>query len=281
MPDQEQAYLDYRVRWRSGESRPGRHKARQAGAGGDFRAYRPFWQVPDASRIDVRRSILQAATDPGGGIMVRQMEQRSAIDLVLAVDVSRSMTGMSGLASLARAAGRSALRAGDGFGLLAFDAAMRDSLCLPPTRTRGAVRLAAEGLERFVPIGRGAGGILDLAAHLPARRCLVILASDFLMDLDLLGRALAALWRHDVAPVVLHPPSVDAMPHWGLLRVRDAESSATRLLLMRPALRRRWRAAEVARRRALDALFATHCREALHVTGGIDIGRLSEHLMGG
>ena len=281
MPDQEQVYLDYRVRWRSGESRPGRHKARQAGAGGDFRAYRPFWQVPDASRIDVRRSILQAAMDPGGGIMVRQMEQRSAIDLVLAVDVSRSMAGLSGLGTLARAAGRSALRAGDGFGVLAFDTTLQDSLCLPPTRTRGAVRLAADALERFVPEGRGAGGILELATHLPARRCLVILASDFLMPLDLLARALSALWRHDVAPVVFDPPSVDRLPRWGLLRVRDAENGATRLLVMRPALRRRWRAAEVKRRVALDALFATHCREALHVTGAIDIGRLSEHLMGG
>ena len=287
------AYLDYRVAWRAGQSRPGKHAARQVGAGGDFRGCLPFWRLPDARRIDIRRTI----ADPFGQVMVRQTEQRSSITVVLAADVSRSMRPAPGrscledIATLAQAAARSALRAGDAFGVLAFDRVVRTDLSLAPTRARSAAQANAAALRRLRPTAGGAEGIEALALRLPPTRCLVLLASDFLMPLDQVSRAMAALARHDVAPVVL---SVDnaatqpqtslpqaGLPQAGLVRLQDAETGRTRLLLVRPGLRRRWLQAEDSRRRSLDALFASFGRTAFHARGPIDIAALSEHLVGG
>jgi uncharacterized protein (DUF58 family) len=277
---EEAEFLDFRVRWRAGGERPGKHAARQAGAGGDFRAYRPFWQLPDAQRIDVRRSI----TDPFGDVLVRQMEQRSSITVVLAADVSRSMapaadrSSLAAVSSIGQAACRSALRAGDAFMFLAFDRAVRAELSVPATRRRAAAREIAEALRNFVPDGRGAHGMLGLADYLPARRCLLLLASDFLMELDLLDRALASLAHHDIAPILLQAQDPADLPTAGLLRVSDAETGATQLLLMRPALHRRWREQAASRRADLEKLFRKHGRSPFATRLPIDIGALSRHL---
>ncbi len=313
MPPEDAPYLDYHVSWRSGGSRPGRHGSRQGGGGGNFREYRPFWQVPDARQIDIKRSAL----DPFGELIVRQNEQRSSINVILAIDLSRSMqpvperSGLRYIARLAEAAARAALRAGDGFGVVGFDRVLRDDVWLPPTRSRAAARqmvsyLAGQSSERkksarewshMIDGGSGADdsspaaftslcanavgaeGILDLPTRLPNRRCLVLLASDFLMPVALIERALTALARHDVAPIVLDIDNVGALPAAGLLRLADAESGRTRLVLMRPALRRRWQDAAAARRRQLDLLFARFGRPAFHASGGLDVEALSNHLV--
>ncbi len=265
-------FLDYRVRWRAGESRPGKHAASNAGIGGDFRAVRPFWQVPDAQRIDIRRSLM----DPAGTIMVRQTDQRSSITLVLAVDVSRSMAP-AGVAPLAEAAARSAARAGDAFGLICFDESVRGDIGVRGTRQRAVAAAAGAALSAFEPVGRSAEGLRDVAAHLPAKRCLVLLVSDFLMPLATIDAALGALARHAVTPVVVARVPAD-IPALGLCRMRDAETGRTRLLLMRPALRRRWQAAAAARRGALDKLFARHGRSPFRTECQVDIAALSRHL---
>lgn len=274
-------WLSYRVRWRAGDVRPGRHAARQSGLGGNFRAYRPFWQLPDARRIDVRRTI----ADPFGETMVRQMENRSSIAVVIAGDVSRSMQAgenascLHALATLAQAASRSALRSGDAFGFVGFDEQIRPDLHAAPSRARGAASAVVDRLRALQPTGRGASGLAQLASALPDRRSLVILASDFLMPPDLLETALPLLARHDLAPVVLHDAREDAEPPDGILRLRDAETGGTRLVFMRPALRKRWREARMARRAALDRLFLRYCRPAFHVTGALDVAALGEHLL--
>ena len=279
-------YLDYHVRWRPGGARPGRHAAGQGGSGGDFVQYRPFWQLPDARRIDIKRSAL----DPSGEVIVRQTRQRGVINIVLATDLSRSMQpapdrpGLGCVAMLAEAAARSALRAGDAFGLVGFDGDLRDDVWLPPTRSRGAARHAISQLARLPPKRPGAAGIARLAERLPPGRCLVLLVSDFLMPPGLVERALTALARHDVAPVMLELDPPEMLPPLGLLRLADAETGRTRLVLMRPALRRRWLAAAAARRRQLDLLFLRHCRPAFHARastpGGMDLQALSDHLAG-
>lgn len=281
MLDVDPPYLDYRVRWRTGDSRPGKHAARQAGAGGNFRAYRPFRELPDVRQIDVRRSI----ADPAGEIIVRQMEQRSSLIVVLAADVSRSMTAapggshMESVARLAQAAARSAVRAADSFGFLAFDERIIEALCLSPTRRRGAAAALPDALLGFRANGRNATGILELAARLPTRRCLVLLASDFLMPLTMLEAALSALMRHDVAPIMFRGHDEVARPSTGLLRVRDAETGATRLIFLRPKLTRRWRETADARRLALHALFENYGRTPFYTEGAINIAALSQHLL--
>jgi uncharacterized protein (DUF58 family) len=280
---EEPAYLDYRVRGRAANPRPGKHAARHAGQGGDFRAFRPFWQLPDARQIDIRRSI----TDPFADVLVRQTRQRSSVTLIVAADVSRSMqpapdrSSIGAITAIADAACRSALRAGDAFGLLAFDQAVRKDLAQPPTRQRGAAWHAVSRLAAFTPDGRGADGITQLAAHLPGKPCLVLLVSDFLMPPASIDAALLALARHTVVPIILRNWCPDALPRAGLLRLADAETGRARLLLLRPALRRRWQAESAAWRGMLDRLFLRHGRRPFHATGAIDLAALSRHLMDG
>ncbi len=274
-------YLDYHVRWRADAALPGRHAARQGGGGGGFRQFRPFWQLPNARQIDVKRSAL----NPFGEVIVRQTEQRTSINVVLAADLSRSLqpapsrVGLRCTALLAEAAARSALRAGDGFGVVGFDAKLRDDVWLPPTRSPAAARQMASHLAGLRQGGTDADGIAQLTERLPARRCLVLLVSDFLMPMGLIERALTALARHDVAPVVLEIDAAATLPQAGLLRLADAETGQTRLVLMRPTLRRRWQAAEADRRRRLDLLFLRFCRPAFHASGGLDVQALSDHLV--
>ena len=281
MQPEDAPYLDYHVSWRSGGSRPGRHGSRQGGGGGNFREYRPFWQLTDARQIDIKRSAL----DPFGEVIVRQTEQRSSINVVLAADLSRSMqpaparSAIQWVARVAEAAARSASRAGDGFGIVGFDRALRDDVWLPPTHSRAAARQMVTHLASLKPGGIGAEGIADLAARLPGRRCLVLLVSDFLMPAGLIEHALTSLARHDVAPIVLEMDSVGALPAVGLLRLADAESGQMRLVLMRPGLRRRWLNAAAARRRQLDHLFLRFGRPAFYASGGLDVEALSNHLV--
>jgi uncharacterized protein (DUF58 family) len=276
---EDDAFLDYRARWHARDARPGKHPARQSGRDGDFRAYRPFWQLPDAQRIDVRRSIM----DPWSGVVVRQMAQRSAITLMLVVDVSRSMTPGNGrshlpcVARLVEAAARSAVRAGDAVGILAFEDALRDDLCVAPTRRRNVLMDFAARLPGIAACG-GSAGLEATRGHLPAQRCLVLLVSDFLMPLQRIEAVLVAMARHDVALVVLD--GAQAVPGMGLLRLQDAETGAARLLFIRPALQRRWRSEIAARRERLDLLFEQYGRKAFHSAGGLDIAGLSRHLAG-
>ena len=274
-------YLNYRVRWRAGDVRPGRHSARHSGAGGDFRTHLPFWQLPDARRIDVRRSIV----DPFENLVVRQMENRSAIGVVLAADLSHSMqpdasgSKMRALADLAQSASRSALRAGDAFGFVGFADDIRAHFA--PSRSRGRAAELVSHLRGSNPDGRNASAILQLAESLPERRCLVLLVSDFLMPLPMLDEALGRLARHDVASVVLHDTREAEPPRAGLLRVRDAETGRARLLLMRPKLRRRWDTMRTERRAELDRIFLRHGRPAYHAEGRLDVAALGEHLLSG
>ncbi len=273
-------FLDYAVRWRTGDARPGKHAARALGAGGNFRGLKPFWQVPDARHIDVRRSI----TDPFDTIIVRQTENRGSIALVLAADLSASMRAAAGishldtLATLTQAASRAAHRAGDNFGFIGFDETIRQDFLLPPTRARGPAAHIAQRLPTARATGRGADAIADLTWHLPERRCLLLLISDFLLPLQLLDTALRRLARHDIAPVVLHGPDPASMPRSGLLRLRDAEDARTRLVLMRPSVHKRWMQSRVSWRTALDGVFARHGRPAFHVHGALDIAALGMHL---
>jgi uncharacterized protein (DUF58 family) len=276
-------YLDYHVRWRSGESRPGKHAARQAGTGGSFHAYRPFWQLPDARNIDVRRSI----TDPAGEVVVRHMNQRSSILVVVAADVSRSMMSPAAgshtdsVIRLAQASARSATRGGDAFGFLAFDERIIDTLSVLPTHSRSSGATFQSALGAFQPRGRNSAGMLDIAAWLPPRRCLLLLASDFLMPLDIIDKALATLARHDVAPVVFGGQDAPLPAGVGLLRMRDVETGASRLMLLRPALHRRWRLAAETRRRALHAVFERYGRTPFYAGAALNIAHLSQHLLAG
>lgn len=273
--------IAYRPRGRFPHGYIGAHPSAAPGGTGVFRDAVPFARCPDARRIDIRATI----RDPFGETYVRRFEQRMAIDLYALVDLSGSMRYRGTVPRLALASqlcatlAYSATRIGDRFGLIGFDGAARRDTMLPATRVRGAAIAAAEHVAAAPCFGASARGILDAAALIGAQRKLVVVISDFRLPSSLLKEMFDALAAHDVAPIMLADSQEEALPKWGLSEIADLEDGRRRLVVMRPALRRRWREQEAARRAALSRLSMRHGRELFVVTDRIDAPRLTRHLM--
>ncbi|MCK0197954.1 hypothetical protein MWN34_13655 [Ancylobacter sp. 6x-1] len=274
--------LAYALRWRPRGIRPGAHAGGGEGGEGAFRRHVELTRSPDPRRLDVLASL----RDPFGTLHVRQYAPRRAIAVAALVDLSASMR-FGGLVAgpvteLCTLLAASAQAIGDSFALHGAGAAPREDVDLPAGRRRGIETEVRSRLARAEPDGAGSAGLVAAAERLPARRGMVFLISDFLMPADEIGRLLDALWRHDVIPVVLHDSAAERdLPRWGLVQLADLETGARRLVVMRPALRARWRAAARARRAALDALFAAHGARAFHLVDRLDADALARHLLEG
>jgi hypothetical protein len=81
-----------------------------------------------------------------------------------------------------------------------------------------------------------------------------------------------------VVPVVLWDrQECEQLPRYGLLRVVDAETQRSRLLLMRPALKRRIQQAFEARLAQLHTSCARFGRLPLVLDDGFDADRMSQY----
>ncbi|HEY8063207.1 MAG TPA: DUF58 domain-containing protein [Methylosinus sp.] len=275
--------IAYRPRGRVSNGSVGAHGGVDVGGIGVFRDHARFIQYPDARRIDIRATM----RDPTGETHVRRFEQRNSIDVYALVDLSASM-GFQGaarrldlVADLCAALGYSATRVGDRFGLLACDATLRNDLLLPATRARGAARGAAERLRASTPRGASAQGLTEAAGSIAGRRKLVLLISDFRWPARFTAHLFGLLAQHDLAPILLVDSAEERdLPHFGLVELDDLESGARRLVLMRPALRRRWLAREAERRDALRRLALAHGRPPFVIRDAFDADALSRHLLG-
>ncbi|MGJ0504287.1 MAG: DUF58 domain-containing protein [Methylocystis sp.] len=270
----------YRPRGRFAANHVGAHTSSEVGGFGVFRDQAPFMRYPDARRIDVRATL----RDPFGATFVRRFEQRAAVDVYALVDLSASM-GFVGAVSrfqvardLCAAFAYSATRIGDRFGLFACNEALIGRATFFATRSRRAALAGVEKLGNETPCGSSAEGVLAAAATLGATRKLVVLISDFRWPERLIAQAFDALSLHDVAPLVLIDSLEATPPKWGALELRDSESGRRQLLLMRPALQRRWMEAEHARRRNLVRLSARRIRAPIFIQDSFDPDDLSIRL---
>jgi hypothetical protein len=276
------AEFHYRARLQASSFVPGAHPGHVVGGGIDVAAVVPLHRARDPRRLDLRAGL----RDPWGGWWAREFHQRSQLAVVLLADVTASMAAPGRgdkhavVGDLARSLCRSAQRAGDAYGQVAFDSDVLPALQLPPTRARQAASVAAEALAAHVCRGSSAQGLLAAVQQLPRRPALVLLTSDFHFDLALLDTALAQMARHDVVPVWLRDAAeLEALPAHGLLELRDAESGRLRSLWMRPALRARWQQRVQAHREAVQACFARHQRAALVLGERFDADRLSDYFV--
>lgn len=271
--------LPYALRWRPRGQRSGAHPAAGEGGDGRFHGLAPLLARPDPRRIDIRASI----RDPFEAIHVRTFAPRRAITVTALVDLSGSMGfgGLSGeVARLAACLAASAVAGGDAFCLMAADDAPRPDLFIPPTRRRGLARDVLQRLSGAGRAGAGARGLRAAVEEMPRARGLVFLVSDFLMPDTDIAALLDALFRHDVIPVVVrHTATEGGLPRFGLLDLIDAETGRRRLVLMRPGLRARWRAAAEVRRAALDALFARYGHAPFPLTDRFDPDALLDFLL--
>ncbi|MCW5658407.1 MAG: MxaS protein [Burkholderiaceae bacterium] len=274
--------VHYRIAGAAAGLFPGAHRSRSGDGGFEFRGHAALHDAPDARRLDLHASL----RDPLGGWMVRLSSERRSIPVALVADLSASM-GFEGtlrkldvLADFTASLAWSAARNGDSFGFVGCDERVREDLLLPQTRRRGAGLALAAALRSLRLSGRSARGLHDAHRHLPARRALLFLLSDFHLPLAEVARVLAGLAAHDVVPVVLWQPEEFALsaPH-ALAQVQEPESGERRWLWWRPALRERWRAAHAARRAALLQLFLAQRLAPLWIEGAFDADAVTRHFM--
>jgi uncharacterized protein (DUF58 family) len=272
--------LHYRLHSPARGQVPGHHRSRSGGNGFEFRGHANLLDAPDARRIDVHASL----RDPFGRWIVRLQRQRLSIPVAVVADLSASM-GVAGaqhkqgvLADLVESLAWSAWRTGDSFGFVGCDEAVRRELLLPQTRARGAGTVLAASLRALQLDGRSAQGLLQAHAHLPQRRALVFLVSDFHLPLADVATVLARLAHHDVLPVVLWPQEeFDLGAQRGFADVADPESGRRQWLWWRPALRQRWQAAAQQRRADLVKLFRAQRLSPLFIEGAFDADAVTRH----
>jgi len=274
--------ISYRRRGRAQGVVIGAHRGRGTGGQGVFLDQVPYLRHPDPRRIDLRMTV----HDPFETIYVRRYEQRLAIAPYAVIDLSRSMSfegtvrKMALVGELCVCLARSAYRLGDAFGVIGCDEQVRDDFLLPATRRRGLEVELERRFKSFVPERTSAAGLANAAIYLAGKRKLVFLISDFRMPLGRIEVILQSLAHHDIVPIlVLDSAEATALPSWGLVDVQDLETAGNRVVLMRPALRRRWLAQAEDWRRSLDRLFLRYGRPPFELIDRFDADKLSRHLL--
>lgn len=276
--------LPYRIIWRSRALRHGAHRSTHAGAGGMFRDLASLLEYRDPRRIDLRQTL----RDPFGGLHVRRFEERSQIGVTMLLDVSGSM-GFAGAArkmglaaELAQVFAASARRAGDTFALYCADEVIREDLSVLPQRSRAGEAQMVDAIRGYVPVRKGARGLVEAARRVGRKRNLVLVVSDFLFAEAEFEDLFEALSAHDVVPIRISDSRESPhLPSWGLLELSDLETGRRRLVVMRPSLKAEWQRRIEARRSLFHSLAARYGCEPFEVVDRIQWDLLGAHLAAG
>jgi uncharacterized protein (DUF58 family) len=253
-------YLEIATAKKIRAPRLGQYTSPARGAGFEFDQHRPYQPGDDVRRIDW--NVTARLNAP----YLRQTHAERELKLVLAVDLSRSMSIGSNRHSKKQAmtfitASLLFSAAGDQIntGFLAFSD--RVLTWSAPRRASGRAWRILEGLWALEPESRSTA-LLPALRHLTKNlktMNVIFLISDFITDEDVFGsqemRMLAS--RHDVIAVVVEDPAETALPSGaGFLRVRDPETGAYHAVSLDGASREAYQRAVANRRRALvDACY--------------------------
>jgi uncharacterized protein (DUF58 family) len=237
-------YIELRTSRRIRNLRAGAYTSPLRGDGFDFDQHRHYRPGDDVRRIDWN------VTARLGLPFLRQTHAERELDVVVAVDLSRSMRFVSGrrskheamtliTASLLFSAAADQIKTG----FLAFTD--RVVSWTPPTANKGRAWATLSDLCALDP-KPSRTALLPAVSHLIRslkRMTLVLVVSDFLSDEDLSGSRefgmLAA--RHDVVAVVLGDKAEMRLPAGsGYVRVRDVESGGEMTLRLNKAVRARF-----------------------------------------
>lgn len=192
----------------------GQHRSPQKGSSVEFAEYRNYQLGDDLRRADWR---LYGRTDR---LHIKQFEEETQLRVFVALDASASMDFRSPSATMTKVEfarlvlaglGLAAHRQRDAFGLAVAGTEIADFL---------AARSSAAHWRRFIGRleavaprhGTALGVTLESLAELIPPRSLVVIASDFYEDLDVLGPALRRLRydHHDLIGLhVLDPQEID------------------------------------------------------------------------
>ncbi len=247
----------------------GQYRSAFRGAGMEFEEVREYAPGDDVSAIDWK------VTARMGRPFVKRFREERERTVLLAVDVSRSMTFGAGGPPLAETAAETAvvlavsgIASRDRVGLLLFSD--RVERFLPPGKGPAQAFRVAAALAETRPQGRGTdpGPALALAATTLTHRSILFVLSDFLAEGFAVGIGRLAA-RHDVVAGLLAAPDGQALPDGGIVAVADLETGRTATLdCGDPRARRRYAAAVAARREATRASLAGAGADILELPAG-------------
>lgn len=230
-----------------------------------------FAEVREYEPGDDVRSIDWNVTARTGRTFVKRFVEERELQVVLAVDLSRSGAFTSGgggapegasaklksrvAVEVAAVVAMSASMNNDRVGLLIFTDSVE--LFVPPRKGRLHVLRVLRELLNFEPAGRGTdvAGALDHMGRVLTKRSIVFVVSDFVSpEYERSLRAMSQ--RHEVIGVAVHDPRERDLPPVGLVQVADAETGRTGLIdassrVVREAYARAFERARSERQRTL------------------------------
>ena len=223
--------LEWRVVRRLDGRLQGSYRTPRRGSGLDFHGLRPYVEGDDARHIDW--NVTARLDEP----QIREFNEDRQLTTWLVLDRSASMVvGGPGrgkhdvLAELALILARVLGRNGNRVGAILYDGALPDTgtarVVRPGTGRGHALRIGRE-LERD-PGSRAAAttnlaAMLDTVASL-ARRCLVVVISDFIGTGEWQRPLFRLAHRNEVVALRIIDGADDALPEVGLIVVEDAET---------------------------------------------------------
>ncbi len=241
-----QQELEYTFPSRTRNIHPGKWRTvGRAGGGYSFLKFDRLSNHPDFRRVDFMATARNAVSDEP---LVRISKPTAKIDVILVADLSLSMgCGFSEskvfqTAKLAVLFGYTAFRVGDRFGFLGFDNAVREEFYFPPVLSETAGLEIGEELLNFRPSLPFQGTRLDFSGHLPGKKSLLVLVSDFYFPPRSFRAILQDLRRHQILPILLRQEKERRWPRllFGLLRLKDSESRRQRTVFFSPRMIRRF-----------------------------------------
>ena len=231
-PDRLLHRLEWRVLRRLDGRISGGYRTPRRGSGLDFAGLRPYVEGDDARHIDW--NVTARLDEP----QVREFNEDRELTTWLVLDRSASMVvGGPGrgkqdvLAELALVLARLLGRSGNRVGAVLYDTGL--ARIIPPASGRNqALRIARE-LDRDP--GSRTAATTDLAAMLHAvsslaRRCLVVVISDFIGTGEWERPLLRLAHRNEVVALRVVDGADDSLPEVGLIVVEDAETGEQVLL---------------------------------------------------
>ena len=236
--------LLHRLEWRVVRRLDGRlqggYRTPRRGTGLDFAGLRPYLEGDDARHIDW--NVTARLDEP----QVREFNEDRELTTWLVLDRSASMVvGGPGrgkqdvLAELALILARVLGRNGNRVGAILYDGAPRAQRAAATNPDAGATRIVppSTGRGHALHIGREldraadsrAAATTDLAAMLDtvaslARRCLVVVISDFIGTGEWQRPLIRLAHRNDVVALRVVDRADEALPEVGLIVVEDAET---------------------------------------------------------
>ena len=239
-PDRLLLRLEWRVVRRLDGRLQGDYRTPRRGSGLDFHGLRPYVEGDDARHIDW--NVTARLDEP----QVREFNEDRELTTWLVLDRSASM-GVGGpgrgkqdvLAELALILARVLGRNGNRVGAILYDGAPRALRAAEMNADAGTTRVVppSTGRSHALRIGREldrasdsrAAATTDLAAMLHtaaslARRCLVVVISDFIGTGEWERPLIQLAHRNDVMALRVVDRADEALPEVGLIVVEDAET---------------------------------------------------------